>query len=154
MAASEPNARVARWLDRLISAEWPGVRPSARALEQAIKDNNGGQGPSYQTLINLQDPTRHSRVEEHTITEIASFFKQRPADVEQQLGIRLSPNAKLVLSLDADTDGLREAALALAQLPDEKRLNFQRMISQAAANAPESASSSPAAAQREGSNSY
>ncbi|WP_431929983.1 hypothetical protein [Nonomuraea jabiensis] len=149
MAASEPNARVAQWLDRLTRDEWPSIR----GLERAIKASNGGQGPTSQTLNNLLDG-RINRVEEHTVIQIAAFFRQHPDAVEQELGITLSPNAKLVLMLNADTEGLREAALALAQLPDEKRLNFQQMISQAAANSPPSTPSSPAAAQREGSNSY
>ncbi|MEV0151662.1 MULTISPECIES: hypothetical protein [unclassified Nonomuraea] len=129
MAEPEPNARVA-WLEGLMGEHW-GVRQ----LERAIKESNGGEGPSRQTLSNLLDPNRPSKVEEYTITQIASFFQQDPADVERQLNITLSPSARLML-LAFKTEGLREAAVQLAALPEAQREAFQEMIRQAAANSP------------------
>ncbi|GAA4983970.1 hypothetical protein HD597_000049 [Nonomuraea thailandensis] len=131
MAVPVSPARVAAWLDNLMGSDWDSVR----ALSEAIRGDNGGQGPSHQTLMNLLDPTRTTRVEEHTITAIAGFFRQDPVSVERALGIALSPTSQVVLQVNR-IEGLRELAILAAQLPACQLLEIQEKIRQAVANGP------------------
>jgi hypothetical protein len=129
MAVPVSPARMAAWLDDLMGDDWDSVR----ALSEAIKSDNGGQGPSHQTLMNLLDPNRTTRVEEHTIAAIAAFFRQDPHSVERALGITLSPSSQVVLQVNR-IEGLRELAILAAQLPACQLLEIQEKIRQAVAN--------------------
>ncbi|MGW4412491.1 hypothetical protein ACWEJ6_51450 [Nonomuraea sp. NPDC004702] len=129
MAVTVSPAHVAAWLDGLMGNNWGSVRE----LSAAIRDGNGGQGPSHQTLMNLLDSTRTTKVDEHTLTAIAAFFRLDPDAVEQDLGIELSPSSKVVLHVNR-IEGLRDLAILAAQLPSCRLQEIHEMVRQAVAN--------------------
>ncbi|MGP4103301.1 hypothetical protein [Nonomuraea sp. KM90] len=128
-----PNARVARWLDRLIRVDGPpGQRMPVRDVEAFIQERVG-HGPSRTTISDLLDPTRAKNVSvDKTIVPIAMAFGESPADLERQLGIKLSEHARLMLELGRN-EALREAAKALAALSPTAQEAIFREIAAAAA---------------------
>ncbi|MGW4412026.1 hypothetical protein ACWEJ6_49060 [Nonomuraea sp. NPDC004702] len=129
MAILVSPAQMAAWLGGLMGDGWGSVRE----LSAAIRNGNGGQGPSHQTLMNLLDSTRTTKVDEHTIAAIAAFFHQDPADVERSLGITLSPSNKVVLHVSR-IEGLRDLAIMAAQLPSCRLQEIHEMVRRAVAN--------------------
>lgn len=101
---------------------WADKGNGSRRLAAAIKEHNGGTGPSYQTLLNLLDGTIMTPLP-GTLLPIARFFGATLAD----FGLEEDSDTKLLQLLDR-APHLRAIALKLADLPDEVVDRFEQQL--------------------------